>query len=108
MAIETAMLMTIYLNEAMNKMVEKYGNTKKETITEEILKQYIIDGSAKVKTKIDDGFSFLIWINPYSLGNKNRIRYNASHYCSTNWRYNYSTIYIISNTDCFEMVKLEN
>jgi Cu(I)/Ag(I) efflux system membrane protein CusA/SilA len=35
----------------MNKMVEKYGNTK-ETITEEILKQYIIDGSAKVKTKL--------------------------------------------------------
>lgn len=46
MAIETAMLMTIYLNEAMNKMVEKYGNSK-ETITEAILKQYIIDGSAK-------------------------------------------------------------
>ncbi len=46
MAIETAMLMTIYLNEAMNKMVEKYGNST-ETITEEILKQYIIDGSAK-------------------------------------------------------------
>ncbi|WP_229732625.1 efflux RND transporter permease subunit [Flavobacterium palustre] len=46
MAIETAMLMTIYLNESMNKMVEKYGNSK-ETITEEILKQYIIDGSAK-------------------------------------------------------------
>jgi Cu(I)/Ag(I) efflux system membrane protein CusA/SilA len=46
MAIETAMLMTIYLNEAMNKMVEKYGNSK-ETITEDILRQYIIDGSAK-------------------------------------------------------------
>ena len=46
MAIETAMLMTIYLNEAMNKMVEKYGNSA-ETITEDILKQYIIDGSAK-------------------------------------------------------------
>ena len=46
MAIETAMLMTIYLNEAMNKMVEKYGNSS-ETITEDILKQYIIDGSAK-------------------------------------------------------------
>jgi Cu(I)/Ag(I) efflux system membrane protein CusA/SilA len=29
MAIETAMLMTIYLNEAMNKMVEKYGIVKK-------------------------------------------------------------------------------
>ncbi|SHF94146.1 Cu(I)/Ag(I) efflux system membrane protein CusA/SilA [Flavobacterium micromati] len=46
LAIETAMLMTIYLNEAMNKMVEKYGNSK-ETITEDILRQYIIDGSAK-------------------------------------------------------------
>jgi Cu(I)/Ag(I) efflux system membrane protein CusA/SilA len=39
------MLMTIYLNEAMNKMVEKYGNSE-GTITEEILK-HIIDGSAK-------------------------------------------------------------
>lgn len=46
MAIETAMLMTIYLNESMNKMVEKYGNNN-EVITEEILRQYIIDGSAK-------------------------------------------------------------
>ncbi|ESU26676.1 cobalt-zinc-cadmium resistance protein CzcA [Flavobacterium limnosediminis JC2902] len=46
MAIETAMLMTIYLNESMNKMVEKYGNSK-EVITEETLRQYIIDGSAK-------------------------------------------------------------
>lgn len=46
MAIETAMLMTIYLNESMNKMVEKYGNSK-EVITEEILRQYIVDGSAK-------------------------------------------------------------
>lgn len=46
MAIETAMLMTIYLNEAMNKMVEKHGNSR-EAITETILKQYIIDGSAK-------------------------------------------------------------
>jgi len=46
LAIETAMLMTIYLNEAMNKMVEKYGNSK-DTITENILREYIIDGSAK-------------------------------------------------------------
>jgi Cu(I)/Ag(I) efflux system membrane protein CusA/SilA len=28
MAIETAILADIYLNEAMNKMVEKYGNTE--------------------------------------------------------------------------------
>ncbi|MFV5687846.1 efflux RND transporter permease subunit [Flavobacterium sp. ZT3R25] len=46
MAIETAMLMTIYLNESMNKMVAKYGNSA-ATITEAILRQYIIDGSAK-------------------------------------------------------------
>ncbi|MFT4669788.1 MAG: Cu(I)/Ag(I) efflux system membrane protein CusA/SilA [Ulvibacter sp.] len=46
MAIETAMIMTIYLNEAMNKMVEKHGNSNK-TITTDILRQYIIDGSAK-------------------------------------------------------------
>lgn len=46
MAIETAMLMTIYLNEAMNKMVEKHGNSK-ETLTEAIIRQFIIDGSAK-------------------------------------------------------------
>jgi Cu(I)/Ag(I) efflux system membrane protein CusA/SilA len=30
----------------MNKMVEKYGNSS-ETITTDILRQYIIDGSAK-------------------------------------------------------------
>ncbi len=46
MAIETAMLMTIYLNEAMNKMITKHGNSN-EVITEDILRQYIIDGSAK-------------------------------------------------------------
>jgi len=46
LAIETAMLITIYLNESMNKMVEKYGNST-ETITEEILREYIIEGSAK-------------------------------------------------------------
>jgi Cu(I)/Ag(I) efflux system membrane protein CusA/SilA len=45
MAIETAMIMTIYL-KAMNKMVEKHGNSSK-TITTDILRQYIIDGSAK-------------------------------------------------------------
>ncbi len=46
MAIETAMLMTIYLNEAMYKMITKHGNSN-EVITEDILRQYIIDGSAK-------------------------------------------------------------
>ena len=46
LAIETAMLITIYLNESMNKMVAQYGNSR-ETITEDILRQYIIDGSVK-------------------------------------------------------------
>lgn len=46
LAIETAMLITIYLNEAMNKMVTKYGNSK-EALTEEIVREHIIDGSVK-------------------------------------------------------------
>jgi Cu(I)/Ag(I) efflux system membrane protein CusA/SilA len=46
LAIETAMLITIYLNEAMDKMIAKYGNSS-ETITEDILREYIIEGSAK-------------------------------------------------------------
>lgn len=46
LAIETAMLITIYLNEAMNKMVAKHGNSS-ETLNEDILREYIIEGSAK-------------------------------------------------------------
>jgi Cu(I)/Ag(I) efflux system membrane protein CusA/SilA len=46
LAVETAMLITIYLNEAMNKMVAKHGNSA-ATITEDVLREYIIDGSAK-------------------------------------------------------------
>jgi Cu(I)/Ag(I) efflux system membrane protein CusA/SilA len=46
LAIETAMLITIYLNEAMNKMVAKHGNST-ATITETILREYIIEGSVK-------------------------------------------------------------
>jgi Cu(I)/Ag(I) efflux system membrane protein CusA/SilA len=46
MAIETAMLMTIYLNEAMEKMVERHGNSR-ETLNPEILREYVIEGAAK-------------------------------------------------------------
>lgn len=46
MAIETAMLMTIYLNEAMQNMVRKYGNSK-TTITPAIIREYVIEGSTK-------------------------------------------------------------
>ena len=46
LAIETAMLITIYLNEAMHKMVKKHGNNS-EVLTEEVLRHYIIEGSAK-------------------------------------------------------------
>jgi Cu(I)/Ag(I) efflux system membrane protein CusA/SilA len=46
LAIETAMLITIYLNEAMIKMVEKHGNSR-ETLTEDVVREYIIFGSAK-------------------------------------------------------------
>jgi Cu(I)/Ag(I) efflux system membrane protein CusA/SilA len=46
MAIETAMLMTIYLNEAMEKMVAEHGNSR-ETLTPQIIRQYVVEGSAK-------------------------------------------------------------
>lgn len=46
MAIETAMLMTIYLNEAMQKMVAKHGNSK-ATLSPAIIREFVIEGSAK-------------------------------------------------------------
>lgn len=46
MAIETAMLMTIYLNEAMSNMVAKHGNSK-TTLTPAIIRDFVIEGSAK-------------------------------------------------------------
>ena len=45
-AIETAMLMTIYLNEAMQKMVAIHGNSK-AALTPVILRQFIMEGSVK-------------------------------------------------------------
>jgi Cu(I)/Ag(I) efflux system membrane protein CusA/SilA len=46
LAIETAMLMTIYLNEAMENMVAKHGNSK-ATITPAIIREFVIQGAAK-------------------------------------------------------------
>lgn len=46
MAIETVMLMTIYLNLAMKNMVEEHGNSK-ETLTPEILRASIIKGATQ-------------------------------------------------------------
>lgn len=45
-AIETAMLMTIYLNEAMEKMVAEHGNDLK-SLNSNIIRQYVIEGSVK-------------------------------------------------------------
>ncbi len=46
MAIETAMLMTIYLNEAMQNMVAKYGNSQ-AALTPAIIREFVIEGAAK-------------------------------------------------------------
>jgi Cu(I)/Ag(I) efflux system membrane protein CusA/SilA len=46
MAIETAMLMTIYLNEAMQNMVAQYGNSK-STLNPAIIREFVIEGAAK-------------------------------------------------------------
>ena len=46
MAIETAMLMTIYLNEAMQNMVAKYGNSR-ESLNPSVIREFVIQGAAK-------------------------------------------------------------
>lgn len=46
MAVETAMLMTIYLNEAMQRLVAEKGNSK-ESITVADLREWVIWGAAK-------------------------------------------------------------
>ena len=46
MAIETAMLMVIYLNEAMQKLVRDKGNSR-ASISDADLRQYVIEGAAK-------------------------------------------------------------
>ena len=46
MAVETAMLMTIYLNEAMQRLVAEKGNSR-ETITPADLREWVIWGAAK-------------------------------------------------------------
>ncbi|WP_018343261.1 efflux RND transporter permease subunit [Cytophaga aurantiaca] len=46
MAIETAMLMVIYLNEAMEKLVHEKGNFR-EHISDSDIRNYVIEGAAK-------------------------------------------------------------
>lgn len=45
-AVETGIVMVIYLNDAMQQLVKQKGNSK-ETITREDLRQYVIFGAAK-------------------------------------------------------------
>lgn len=45
-AVETGVVMVIYLNDAMNQLVKLRGNSS-ETITNEELKEYVIAGAAK-------------------------------------------------------------
>jgi copper/silver efflux system protein len=46
LAVETAIVMVIYLNDAMQQLVAKKGNSK-ETITKKDLEEYVIAGAAK-------------------------------------------------------------
>jgi Cu(I)/Ag(I) efflux system membrane protein CusA/SilA len=45
-AVETGVIMVIYLNDAMQQLVAKKGNSK-ETITNEDIREYVIEGAAK-------------------------------------------------------------
>ena len=46
LAVETGIVMVIYLNDAMDKLIAKNGNSR-ETITRDDLKEYVIAGAAK-------------------------------------------------------------
>ena len=46
LAVETAIVMVIYLNDAMQQLVAKRGNSK-ETIPKKDLEEYVIAGAAK-------------------------------------------------------------
>jgi copper/silver efflux system protein len=46
LAVETGIVMVIYLNDAMQQLVAKKGNSR-ETITREDLREYVIAGAAK-------------------------------------------------------------
>jgi Cu(I)/Ag(I) efflux system membrane protein CusA/SilA len=46
LAVETGIIMVIYLNDAMQQLVEKKGNSK-ETITKQDMREYVIAGAAK-------------------------------------------------------------
>lgn len=46
LAVETGIVMVIYLNDAMQQLVAKKGNSR-ETITRQDLKEYVIAGAAK-------------------------------------------------------------
>ncbi len=46
LAVETGIVMVIYLNDAMQKLIALKGNSK-ETITKEDLREYVIAGAAK-------------------------------------------------------------
>lgn len=46
LAVETAMVMVVYLNEAMNELVKTKGNSS-DTITKEDIRAYVFKGAAK-------------------------------------------------------------
>ncbi len=46
LAVETGIVMVIYLNDAMDQLIAKKGNSR-ETITKEDLREYVISGAAK-------------------------------------------------------------
>jgi copper/silver efflux system protein len=62
--IETAMLMTIYLNEAMHTMVTKHGNSR-ATLNNGLIRQYVIEGSAKrLRPKLMTAFVSMFGLLP--------------------------------------------
>jgi hypothetical protein len=66
LAVETGIVMIIYLNDAMQQLVELKGNTK-ETITRDDLREYVIFGAAKTSSKINDRNGYTFRLSTYTL-----------------------------------------
>jgi hypothetical protein len=68
LAIETAMLITIYLNEAMIKM--KNMEIAVKQLQRRYYEDYII--YARGCAQINDSFSGIVWVSTYFMVNRNR------------------------------------
>jgi Cu(I)/Ag(I) efflux system membrane protein CusA/SilA len=86
-------------------MVEKHGNSS-ETITEEVLRDYIIYGSARLRPKLMTVSVALFGLVPILWSTGTGADVMIPLQCRLLGNDHFYHLCIISNTCCFEMTKL--